>query len=175
MNLIDYLPSHMQGLIEFRQIINTEQPEIDALIKAIETAPDDFFLSTLTSYGVKRWEKIFGIVPKPGESLPSRRFRIQTKYMDQLPYTYRTMIRNLSALSSDFKAEIDNNNYLVFIDIVFDTPAQKLTVEETLRNMLPVNMILRIKSNYQQITEYSTVTCVSVPVMMVHHLSVQGG
>ena len=98
MNLIDYWPRFMQKLREFVDLAKAEQPEIDRLKKRLEQIPDEFFLDTMTIYGVKRWEKILDIKPTPNDTLEDRRFTIKIRLFSRLPYTFRRMIQQLESL-----------------------------------------------------------------------------
>jgi len=144
MNLIDYLPSHMQGLIEFRQIINTEQPEIDALIKAIETAPDDFFLSTLTSYGVKRWEKILKVKPSENDTLETRRFRVLSRWNDRIPYTWNSLIEKLNTLcgKGNYTISLQNDIYTLNLETHLGVYGTVDELNSLLDDIIPCNLII---------------------------------
>ena len=61
MELREYWPRYLQGLLEFGQIADAEQPEVDRALQAVRAAPDDFFLESLSEYGCCRWEAILGI------------------------------------------------------------------------------------------------------------------
>ena len=91
MVLKEYWPRYLQELIEFQQIAGAEQPEFEKAVSDVKSAADDFFLVSLSEYGCERWEKILGLSAAPGDTLQDRRDRILIKYLDQLPYTYRTL------------------------------------------------------------------------------------
>ena len=95
MVLKEYWPRCLQELIEFQQIANAEQPEFEKVVSDVKSAADDFFLVSLSEYGCERWEKILGLSVEPGDTLQDRRDRILIKYLDQLPYTYRTLLKYL--------------------------------------------------------------------------------
>ena len=102
MKLKDYWPRCLQDLVEFQQIANAEQPEFETALGDVRTAADDFFLATLSEYGCQRWEAIMGLHTADGDTLEARRERILIKYLDQLPYTYRTLLKYLKTITDDF-------------------------------------------------------------------------
>lgn len=50
MLLKEYWPRCLQELVEFDQIANAEQPEFERAVSDVKSAPDDFFLVSLTEY-----------------------------------------------------------------------------------------------------------------------------
>ena len=78
-NLIDYLPQVLKEVRELKLIFQSEQTEIADLWGSIDNALNDQFVIDATEYGVGRWEKILGIVPKATELLDSRKFKIFNK------------------------------------------------------------------------------------------------
>lgn len=117
MKLKDYWPRCLQDLVVFQQIANAEQPEFEKALGDVRTAADDFFLSTLSEYGCQRWEAIMGLHAADGDTLEARRERILIKYLDQLPYTYRTLLKYLKTITDDFTVTLDEHAYDLFIRI----------------------------------------------------------
>ncbi len=117
MELKEYWPRYLQDLIEFGQIATAEQPEFTKAVQDVQGAPDDFFLVSLSEYGCRRWEAILGLVAAPGDTLEARRERILIAYLDQLPYTYRALLKYLSTVSDDFQVVLNNDAYELFIRI----------------------------------------------------------
>ena len=115
MVLKEYWPRCLQELIEFQQIANAEQPEFEKVVSDVKSAVDDFFLVSLSEYGCERWEKILGLSVEPGDTLQDRRDRILIKYLDQLPYTYRTLLKYLATVSEDFTVTLNVNAYDLYI------------------------------------------------------------
>lgn len=79
MELLDYLPDFMAGLKEMQELTKAEQPEIAAAIRAVRTAPDEFFITTLSPAGAKRWEEMLALPVQESAPIADRRFRILTK------------------------------------------------------------------------------------------------
>ena len=52
MELKAYWPRYLQDLIEFDQIAGAEQPEFSQAVQDVQGAPDDFFLVSLSEYGL---------------------------------------------------------------------------------------------------------------------------
>lgn len=142
MEIKDYWPRYLLDLIEFDQIAKAEQPEFAKVVQDVRDAPDDFFLVSLTDYGCTRWEAILGLSAAPGDTLGERRDRIMIKYLDSLPYTYRSLLKYLATVSEDFAVRLDNDAYELFIRIVLDGYAQRDALIAVLGQMIPANIVL---------------------------------
>lgn len=98
MELREYWPRYLQGLLEFGQIADAEQPEFDRALQAVQAAPDDFFFETLSEYGCRRWETILGISAAESNPIEERRVRICAAWDTELPYTYRWLAKWLASI-----------------------------------------------------------------------------
>ena len=150
MVLKEYWPRYLQELIEFQQIAGAEQPEFEKAVSDVKSAADDFFLVSLSEYGCERWEKILGLSAAPGDTLQDRRDRILIKYLDQLPYTYRTLLKYLATVSEDFTVTLNENAYDLYIRIRLEGYAQRDALAATLGQMIPANLVLRLRTDIPQ-------------------------
>ena len=169
MRLKEYWPRCLQELVEFDQIANAEQPEFEQAVSDVKSAADDFFLVSLTEYGCKRWEAILGLSVAPGATLEERRENILIRYLDQLPYTYRTLLKYLATVSEDFSVTLDENAYDLLVRIRLEGYSQRDALVATLGQMIPANLVLRMKTEIPQIIEPAqTVACSAMVVMNRH-------
>lgn len=169
MRLKEYWPRCLQELVEFDQIANAEQPEFEQAVSDVKSAADDFFLVSLTEYGCKRWETILGLSVAPGATLEERRENILIRYLDQLPYTYRTLLKYLATVSEDFSVTLDENAYDLLVRIRLEGYSQRDALVATLGQMIPANLVLRMKTEIPQIIEPAqTVACSAMVVMNRH-------
>ena len=142
MELKAYWPPFLQDLIEFDQIAGAEQPEFTKAVQDVRSAPDDFFLVSLSDYGCRRWEAILGLPVAPGVSLEARREKIRIKYLDQLPYTYRALLKYLGTVSENFTVHLDNDAYELFVRVTLNGYAQRDALVAALGQMIPANLVL---------------------------------
>ena len=170
MELKEYWPRYLQDLIEFDQIAGAEQPEFTKAVQDVQGAPDDFFLVSLSEYGCGRWEAILGLVAAPGDTLEARRERILIKYLDQLPYTYRTLLKYLKTITDDFTVTLDENAYDLFIRIRLEGYSQRDALIATLGQMIPANLVLRLKADIPQTDEPAQTAACSAMVTMNRHV-----
>ena len=169
MNLKEYWPRYLQELVEFKQIANAEQPEFEQAVSDVQSAADDFFLVSLTEYGCERWEAILGLSVTPGITLEERRGNIVIRNLDQLPYIYRTLLKYLSTVSEDFSVTLDENAYDLLVRIRLKGYSQRDALVATLGQMIPANLVLRMKTEIPQTIETAqTVACSAMAVINKH-------
>jgi hypothetical protein len=70
--LTGYLPAALKEVREYQALAHGEQPEIFNLFAEIQIALDNQFIETSTKYGIRRWEKMLGVVPKGTDTLEER-------------------------------------------------------------------------------------------------------
>lgn len=176
MNLKEYWPRYLQDLIEFNQIAGAEQPEFEKAVQDVRNAPDDFFLVSLTDNGCSRWEAILGLVAAPGDTLEERRERILIKYLDQLPYTYRALLKYLSTVSDDFTVRLDNDAYELFVRIVLNGYTQRDALIAVLGQMIPANLVLLTQTVIPQtVLRPASVVGAAMVTMVRHEHQPEGG
>lgn len=71
MALIDYLPTIMKGVREFKIFLGAEDPEVDDLKNNSEIIIDDSFFLTTSETRIIQWEQALNI--KPYGTLPQRK------------------------------------------------------------------------------------------------------
>ena len=155
MVLKEYWPRCLQELIEFQQIANAEQPEFEKVVSDVKSAADDFFLVSLSV--------------EPGDTLQDRRDRILIKYLDQLPYTYRTLLKYLATVSEDFTVTLNENAYDLYIRIRLEGYAQRDALAATLGQMIPANLVLRLRTDIPQDDQPAKTAACSAMATMNRH------
>ena len=169
--LLDRWPHFLQDILEFQEIVETEQPEWDKATEAVDGLHKEFSIFTVTEVGAARWESILGIQRVPGDALEQRRSRIQTKYLSQLPYTYRNLLRYLSQISSDYTVNLDHANYTLYLDILLTGGDQKEALLAVLAEQLPANILLKLKSKIPMATDNALATPAVGVFTLVRHRS----
>ena len=140
--LIDYLPPYMQEYAEIGTIMQSEQPDIDNLWSAFETAFADQYILDATAYGVQRWEFMLGISPKDTDTLDERKFRILTRLNQELPYTLTKLKEALIALCGvdGFSIHLNSAEYRIEVKLALDNEKNCQEVADLLTKMVPANL-----------------------------------
>lgn len=144
--LIEFLPPQIGEVREFKNIMNTEDIEIDLLEKGQQRILYENFIDTATEHGIKHLEKLFKIrADLSTESLEFRKLRIKNRKMDKAPITHRALEQKLRVLfgEGNYKVEVFNNEYILKIEInTFDWNMFNEIIDN-FRYIIPCNMILK--------------------------------
>ena len=84
MKLNDYMPPYLSNIREFKQIFSTEDIELENLLLEVNKIPNEIIVKTAESYGLERYEKIYGI-KNIAETLEARRVAILLKINSNVP------------------------------------------------------------------------------------------
>lgn len=149
--LMDYLPGIMQDYEEMQQIMQVEQPGIEALWEACDSLMNEAYVQTETGLGAKRWESILEISPKDTDTLEVRNFRIQGRLVEDLPYTYRMFERQLIALCKEKGYSLfmtEQNGLTLKIRVALSAKELKDEVVKLAERIVPCNIILDVELMY---------------------------
>lgn len=148
--LIDYLPEVMKGFDEFKELMKVEQPEVEALFTAMDNLLKEGFVQDETDQGAERWESILEITPKDTDSLEIRNLRISGRLNEDLPYTYRTLERQLEALCGEEGCyiELKKDDYILKIRVSLEVKGLKQEIEALADRIVPANLILDVELMY---------------------------
>lgn len=102
-------------------------------------------------YGCERWEKMLKIVIKPTDTLELRRFTILSKLLEDLPYTMRRLHEVLARLcgAKYYSVILKHNEYFIQIWIEIQSMEKRDIVIETVKRMIPANLVLDVQINYR--------------------------
>lgn len=162
MRILEYWPTILQDLLEFQRIAEAQQPEFDEANEVVNTLHNDFSLFTLSARGATRWEEILELQVRPGDDIETRRSRILTKFLSQLPYTYRALLRYLEQVSGgDYTVNMDVANYELFVSARLSGYDMRTALMAALASMIPANMTLKLQSQIQQTIENAKIITVA--------------
>lgn len=148
-------PGIIENIPDIATIYETNDEQADELDEAIETLDDNIFLDDMHEDQIVRWENILKISPATDDSWDDRRFRVKTKVLERLPYSYRVIINKLETLVPDgLSVSIDNNRLHLDISLALRSVKMLADVEEMVEKMLPLNMTFTIIILYNQYSIY---------------------
>lgn len=149
-DLKTHLPLFIQEYLQIKSIMNAEEPEIQKLNDELEIVKDNMYVTSTNKDGIKRFEKMFGIVPSLNDTLETRRARVMARYTTTATYTMHGLIERLNAICGvdNYTLNLIPDEYR--IEIVFSLRAKDFmnTVESMMRDMIPANMIYECKLQY---------------------------
>ncbi|WP_085829403.1 putative phage tail protein [Clostridium massiliodielmoense] len=143
--LIEFLPSEIGDIEDFKQIMSTETIELDLVEKKQEQLLKENFIDTATEKGIKHQEALFKIrADLENETLEFRKLRIKNRKIDKAPFTHKFLEYKLESLfgKDNYKLDVFNNEYILKVDInTFDWNMFNEIVDN-FRAIIPCNMIL---------------------------------
>ena len=152
MELLEYLPDFMAGFKEIQAMVKAEQPDISAAIQAVREAPDDFFITTLSPSGAKRWEKMLDLPVQESAPIADRRFRILTKATEQRPFTLRRLKDLMTTLCGEdgFTVAMVSSTFTLTVRVALEARQNYDDVDTLLNRIVPENLILDLSLMYNQ-------------------------
>ena len=145
MKLNDYMPPYLSNIREFKQIFNTEDIELENLLLEVNKIPSEIIVKTAESYGLERYEKIYGI-KNIAETLEARRVSILLKINSNVPYTYNWLIKTLNEAigKENYKIETDFKNYKMLIHFRLEYTEAAEMLNQNLIKQIPANIKMDI-------------------------------
>lgn len=134
---------------DIKQVYKAVDKQIEKLTAAVDQMEKDIFLESMGEEKIKLWEKMLRIKPLDDDTLSDRRFRIQSKVLEKLPYSYRVVIRKLEALAPG-GMEITRTDKNITVKLAIASKKKIKDVAELLEVTLPLNM------NYEVIIMFHT-------------------
>lgn len=134
-------PRLIANIPDIMKIYEINEGQIAELDAGVEELEGNLFTSTMNAENVGRWEAILGIKPSDNETLDERRFRILSRKLEKLPYSYRVIYRKLETLSpDDVEMNIDYTRKHLFVKIGLKSSQMIAEVEKFLEEALPLDM-----------------------------------
>ncbi len=147
MKLIEYMPPYLKNVLEFIKIFDAEDIEIENIRYLIDKMLKEVIVKEATSYGLDRYEKIYGIKNK-AETIEARRMNILFKINNKVPYTLKWLINTLDESIGKENYKLVSRDYELYITI-------NLAYTEA-AEMLKSNLIKQIPANIQLDYELET-------------------
>jgi hypothetical protein len=148
----DYWIKELQNIKEFQEIADAEDSEIVALKTEITNMIDDQFIQTAMKNGIARREKMLKIQPFADDTINSRRFRVQSRWNDKLPYTYNQLLNKLNNLVGDdgYIITLNNLEYSLHIKINLGQKRMINDVSTVVQNIAPANLVITVELQYNR-------------------------
>lgn len=148
----EYLPEFIQEYREIKEVMNSEQVELDELWVAQTNTLNNSFVMDADEAGVTRYEKMLGIVKKPTESLEDRKFNIIVQINEQLPYTMTALNNKLENLcgADGYVITLSSAIYTIAIKVALTAKNNFYAVQEMVKRILPCNLIYTVSIIYNQ-------------------------
>lgn len=149
-DISQYWPVFLRESREYNALAAAHNAVFASFMRARADLENDLFVITATENGIQRWEAILSINPKGTDTLEVRRFRVLSRLCKQLPYTHRSLARQLASLCGDdgYSLMIRHHQYQVVVRVALTQRGQFDEVEKLLNKVLPANLILDLSLLY---------------------------
>ena len=147
MKLINYIPDVLKDYFEIIAICNSEDIEINQIKENIDMMEKETIVKTASIYGIERYERIYNLTPNQGDSYQIRKDKIIQKITNRLPFSLRWLINKLNNLvgKGNYILDINYARYDLLINISGITTKQLTDLQEEMKFMLPVNLVIDIR------------------------------
>jgi hypothetical protein len=159
------IPQALTGIPDLEQLYDAIDDQVEKLNDEVDQLDEDTFFDTMSENRVKRWENMISLTPGQNDSLDDRIFRIQSRVVDKLPYSYRIILSDLHALDPEAQMEIDWEHLNVKVYMALSSQSMVADVEELLEKKLPLNLTYEIIIVYNTWGEYESDTWGDVSTM----------
>ncbi|WP_319025649.1 putative phage tail protein [Paenibacillus polymyxa] len=156
----DYLPRYYEESLLAGNLINREADELARIDAAVYDVLDQFFIGTAT-WGLARWETMFGVPTDTTKTYEQRREVLCGKLRGSGKVTAE-LIRNVAAAYANGEVAVsaDVPRYTVIIKFigVFGVPSQIEELKATLRDIVPAHLAIEYNLRYLTIAEVEAMT-----------------
>lgn len=149
---INYIPYVLKETDEFKALTSTLDYINANIEKDIADLKNNQYILDSTVGGIARYEKMVNVTPLDSDTLNDRRFRVMTKYNQQLPYTERSLRNLLDTLvgNNGYTLEIDHLSRRIIVRVELTAKSMFKTVGALLESYVPLNMIIDLSLLYNQ-------------------------
>lgn len=152
MKLINYMPQFLKNVREFNEIFNAEDFELEFMREQIDKILKEVIVTTAESYGLERYEKIYGIT-NISETIEARRMNILFKINNRVPFTLKWLINTLNASIGEGNYKLSLNGYVLHIEVALNYTEAAEMLKSNLVYQIPANIQLDYELT-SQINEY---------------------
>ena len=149
--LIDYLPPVVGDVLEMQGICSGEQPQIELIWTRVDKLLDELYIGTASSTGLERWESILNL--SASGTVEARRKKILLTLMGERPYTIKWLRNWLSSVLGDVTVTVTPKEYLLTIETGSGSASALSTLQKTIRNIIPANLVLELLTVSEDISK----------------------
>lgn len=153
-DLMQILPEYFRGILEFKEIMQTDQAVLTELEFNIEQIRKNFYIQTADEDTLTQKEALFGIFAYPEETIEYRRQRLLQKYNTIVPFSIDFLRNQLKELfGEDFALSVDAVASKLEVSVTSSRYGAVDLLYNLLWDVIPAH--IEIRAN-QQVTNYSS-------------------
>ncbi len=137
-------PEVFTQIPEIKQIYRMNDRQAAELDRASENLWNDIYLTGMGSEKLLLWEKILGIRPYDTDTMEERHFRVRSRVLEKLPYTYRVVKRKIEELAPGRTTfDVDEKRERALIKLDLESRQMFSDAVGFIERVLPLNMTYR--------------------------------
>lgn len=143
-DLLSLLPPWYQEILDYQQICQTEQEQMEAAAQAIQSIADNMFFQTMDEPSIYLWEQVLSIVPNPQtETLAFRQARVISRLSTRPPFTLQFLYQKLDELigPGQWTVTVDYPNYALYIRSAAQNQSYATEVAFTVNRIKPAHIV----------------------------------
>lgn len=153
-DLMQILPEYFREILEFRELMKTDQAVLAELEANIEQIRKNFYIQTADESTLTQKEALFDIFASPGETIEYRRQRLLQKYNTIVPFSIDFLMDQLKELfGEDFTLSVDAAACKLEISVTSSRYGAVDLLYNLLWDVIPAH--IEIHAN-QQVNNYSS-------------------
>jgi hypothetical protein len=135
------LPEWFKDILEFNQLLETEEINLEAVEESIKSIRDNCYIQTADETTILLLEKRFGI-PYQGETLDVRRSRVLQRYNTVVPFTIDFLKNRLSDLYgvNGYILSVNTKTCLLTIKVTSDRYGALNLLYDLLWDVIPAHI-----------------------------------
>lgn len=136
----------VKGIPDLEQYNVAVDKQVAKVRTELDRLEEDVYFENMSEVRTKRWEEMLKLTPKTTDTLDERRFAIQSRVIDKLPYSYRVVYRDLQALVDDveFTRGWSENGATVTVKIGLSSESMLRDIDALLDKKLPLDVVYEI-------------------------------
>lgn len=155
------LPRFYNNIRDFQELLNVEAKHLAALDNLIDDLVNQIYIDTAT-WGLSRWEKIFGIRMDESKPLDQRRAVLKSKVRGA-GVTTKALVKEVA--ESWYNGEIEVIEQPEKVGIKFNSnfgiPSNLADVQKALREIIPAHLVIEYLFQYLLIKDIHEVKTLS--------------
>ena len=142
-DLLSLLPPWYRQILDYQEICQTEETQLEALSQEINAVADNFFFQTMDVSAISQWESILGIVATPSETISFRQARLINRISTKPPFTLGFLYQKLDELigPDQWKVTVDYPNYTLYIQSSAQDQSYATEVAYTIGKIKPAHIV----------------------------------
>lgn len=142
--MLTLLPPWYRDILDYQEICQTEEAQLETLAAEIAAVADNFFFQTMDLSAIEMWERIFNIVPNPQtEDVEFRRYRVLNRITTKPPFTLGFLYQKLDELIGPglWEVNVDYPNYTLYIESSAQNQNYAAEVAFTINRVKPAHIV----------------------------------